>query len=352
MSNKNTLVISVDVRETRVALIEDGIIAELHIERRSHQDQGTVGNVYLGKVTRVLPGLQAAFIDIGQERAAFLHVEDLIRPDDFDAYLAGGRKQKTEAVSEEIAEEVSLEAEAQPALMTAGDAHVSGDAIIEPGDAIAPQGVTSASASEDGEDQRAHEPSDASHPALETGAAVDASSDELIAPRGDDSQGGASALSDASEADLDADDEDDEDDEDGDTEDTSASDSDDDEDEDDGAEDEAHASDDASDGDVAAAHAEVPAAAASAASLTGDSSDDSGPDLFSDAAHAVDAAPSGPSLTGSPGSVMVKPGRSPSKSSGGAAGRGARAAPVPPPRPPRREPGRPRPSPGSRGSRA
>src|SRR5712671_3015139 len=88
---KNILVVSCDVRETRAALIEDGIIAELHIERKGRQSS-TVGNVYLGKVTRVLPGLQAAFIDIGQERAAFLHVEDLIRPDDFDEYLAGGRK--------------------------------------------------------------------------------------------------------------------------------------------------------------------------------------------------------------------------------------------------------------------
>jgi ribonuclease G len=88
---KNILVISCDFRETRAALIENGIIAELHIERKGRQS-GTVGNVYLGKVTRVLPGLQAAFIDIGQERAAFLHVEDLIRPDDFDEYLAGGRK--------------------------------------------------------------------------------------------------------------------------------------------------------------------------------------------------------------------------------------------------------------------
>src|SRR6188474_307296 len=88
---KNILVISCDYRETRAALIESGIIAELHIERKGRQS-GTVGNVYLGKVTRVLPGLQAAFIDIGQERAAFLHVEDLIRPDDFDEYLAGGRK--------------------------------------------------------------------------------------------------------------------------------------------------------------------------------------------------------------------------------------------------------------------
>src|SRR5262249_46872456 len=92
MSKKNILVISCDVRETRVALIEDGIIAELHIERKGNPTSGTVGNVYLGKVTRVLPGLQAAFIDVGQERAAFLHVEDLIRPDDFDSYLAGGRK--------------------------------------------------------------------------------------------------------------------------------------------------------------------------------------------------------------------------------------------------------------------
>jgi ribonuclease G len=90
---KNLLVISVDIKETRVALIESGIIAELHIERSGNKDAGSVGDVVLGRVTRVLPGLQAAFIDIGQERAAFLHVEDLIRPDDFDTYLAGGRKQ-------------------------------------------------------------------------------------------------------------------------------------------------------------------------------------------------------------------------------------------------------------------
>ncbi len=90
---KNILVISCDVAETRVALIENGIIAELHIERRGAVPRGgTVGDVYLGKVTRVLPGLQAAFVDIGLERAAFLHVEDLIRPDDFETYLAGGRK--------------------------------------------------------------------------------------------------------------------------------------------------------------------------------------------------------------------------------------------------------------------
>src|SRR5436309_397104 len=107
MSKNNILVVSADLRETRVALIEDGIIAELHIERKGAKSS-TVGNVYLGKVTRVLPGLQAAFIDIGQERAAFLHVEDLIRPDDFETYLSGGRKHALtgdEQVSEADVEE-------------------------------------------------------------------------------------------------------------------------------------------------------------------------------------------------------------------------------------------------------
>src|SRR5271165_5793552 len=109
---KNILVISCDIAETRVALIEGGIIAELHIERGGAQPRGgTVGDICLGKVTRVLPGLQAAFIDIGLERAAFLHVEDLIRPDDFETYLAGGRKHALDgggaATSVSPAEEVT-----------------------------------------------------------------------------------------------------------------------------------------------------------------------------------------------------------------------------------------------------
>ena len=62
-------------QETRVAIIENGAVQELHIERTL--ERGLVGNVYLGKVARVLPGMQSAFIDIGLERAAFLHVADL-----------------------------------------------------------------------------------------------------------------------------------------------------------------------------------------------------------------------------------------------------------------------------------
>ncbi|MEB2312454.1 MAG: Rne/Rng family ribonuclease [Sorangiineae bacterium] len=91
---QNTLVINCDIRETRVALIEGGVIAELFIERAAAR--GTVGNIVLGRVTRVLPGMQAAFIDVGMERAAFLHVEDLIRPKDFEAYLHGDARDADE----------------------------------------------------------------------------------------------------------------------------------------------------------------------------------------------------------------------------------------------------------------
>ena len=65
-------------KETRVALMEHGRLAELFIDRGDNR--GYVGNVYLGKVVRVLPGMQAAFVDIGLERAAFLYVGD-ITPD-------------------------------------------------------------------------------------------------------------------------------------------------------------------------------------------------------------------------------------------------------------------------------
>ena len=62
-------------QETRVAVVESGAVQELHVERAL--ERGLVGNIYLGKVARVLPGMQSAFIDIGLERAAFLHVADL-----------------------------------------------------------------------------------------------------------------------------------------------------------------------------------------------------------------------------------------------------------------------------------
>ncbi len=63
-------------QETRVAVVETGAVQELHVERSL--ERGLVSNVYLGRVARVLPGMQSAFIDIGLERAAFLHVADLM----------------------------------------------------------------------------------------------------------------------------------------------------------------------------------------------------------------------------------------------------------------------------------
>ena len=65
-------------QETRVAVVENGALQELHVERTL--ERGLVGNVYLGKVQRVLPGMQSAFIDIGLDRAAFLHVADVWHP--------------------------------------------------------------------------------------------------------------------------------------------------------------------------------------------------------------------------------------------------------------------------------
>ena len=69
------ILINVTPQETRVAMLEQGVVQELHIERASAR--GLVGNIYLGRVARVLPGMQSAFIEIGLERAAFLHIADI-----------------------------------------------------------------------------------------------------------------------------------------------------------------------------------------------------------------------------------------------------------------------------------
>jgi ribonuclease G len=69
------ILINITPRETRVAVLLGGVVQDLHIERAA--TRGLVGNIYLGRVARVLPGMQSAFIDVGLERAAFLHVADI-----------------------------------------------------------------------------------------------------------------------------------------------------------------------------------------------------------------------------------------------------------------------------------
>jgi ribonuclease G len=69
------VLINITPQETRVAVVEQGTVQELHLERVS--SRGLVGNIYMGRVARVLPGMQSAFVDVGLDRAAFLHVEDI-----------------------------------------------------------------------------------------------------------------------------------------------------------------------------------------------------------------------------------------------------------------------------------
>jgi ribonuclease G len=77
---KREILINGSQRETRVAILEDDRLAELLVDRPDHRR--TVGDIYLGRVEAVLPGIQAAFVDIGQEKSAFLHASDLLEPDE------------------------------------------------------------------------------------------------------------------------------------------------------------------------------------------------------------------------------------------------------------------------------
>lgn len=72
----NVLLINVTGHETRVALVENGVLAEFYVERK--RDRGIVGNIYKGRVVRILPGMQAAFVDIGTDRSAFLYVSEVL----------------------------------------------------------------------------------------------------------------------------------------------------------------------------------------------------------------------------------------------------------------------------------
>jgi ribonuclease G len=95
------LVINAASHETRIALIENGTIAELYIERS--REKGIVGNIYKGRVIRVLPGMQAAFVDIGLEKAAFLYVADVFDAiEEYESLLYDGRKKDDEPNGDQV----------------------------------------------------------------------------------------------------------------------------------------------------------------------------------------------------------------------------------------------------------
>lgn len=118
----SVLVINAAGRETRVALVEQGHIAEFYLERK--KDRGIVGNIYKGRVTRVLPGMQAAFVDIGLDKAGFLYVGDVL----FDPDVTRHQFDLTEGENDEDVDEVPEESQA--------DAPPSGDAT--PPNGVAP----------------------------------------------------------------------------------------------------------------------------------------------------------------------------------------------------------------------
>ncbi len=116
-NGNGSLVINAAGAETRVALVEGGTIHEYYLERK--REKGIVGNIYKGKVVRVLPGMQAAFVDIGLEKAAFLYVGDVYGDPDFseEFELTEGehRAEVPEVPDEEEAEAEEARARAREA---------------------------------------------------------------------------------------------------------------------------------------------------------------------------------------------------------------------------------------------
>jgi len=100
------ILINITPPETRVALVENGVVQEILIERRA--SRGLVGNIYRGKICRVLPGMQAAFVDVGLERAAFLHASDItlhggeVRSDNIADLVRDGQEITVQVVKDPI----------------------------------------------------------------------------------------------------------------------------------------------------------------------------------------------------------------------------------------------------------
>src|SRR6516164_5117109 len=110
--------------ETKVGLVEDDQLAEIYLEREN--EYTLAGSIYKGRVTRVLPGMQSAFVDIGLERDAFLYVSDFMELEDEDEveeiptnlapsqpYQASAQASSAEAGNAELADEVPVAAEPQ-----------------------------------------------------------------------------------------------------------------------------------------------------------------------------------------------------------------------------------------------
>jgi ribonuclease G len=110
---KREILINGSQRETRVAILEDDRLVELLVDRPDHRR--TVGDIYLGRVEAVLPGIQAAFVDIGLEKSAFLHASDLLEPDEDEDPVEDAETTEEEAEADPPSAEASEPAPAEEA---------------------------------------------------------------------------------------------------------------------------------------------------------------------------------------------------------------------------------------------
>jgi ribonuclease G len=101
------MIISSNGHETMVAILEDDLVAEIFVERE--RQRGVVGNVYKGRVSKVLPGMQSSFIDLGLDRDGFLYVADVLDPGEFDKLESGDDEEEADAGKAEPGGEASRE---------------------------------------------------------------------------------------------------------------------------------------------------------------------------------------------------------------------------------------------------
>src|ERR1700741_5423045 len=99
------MIVSSNGHETQVAILEDDLVAEIFVERE--RNRGVVGNVYKGRVSKVLPGMQSAFVDIGLERDGFLYVSDVVSTAEQFEQLEAAEADSTAATAEALMESVA-----------------------------------------------------------------------------------------------------------------------------------------------------------------------------------------------------------------------------------------------------
>ena len=133
------LIVSVNGREKKIAIIEDDKVAEFYIER-GEQHQGIVGNIYKGRVMRVLPGMQSAFVDIGLERDAFLYVSDFFdEEEEFERIVIDKTKKGTADAEHAAAEELAQQRVEREQRIDATQERV--EPLLEPEEVVASEDV-------------------------------------------------------------------------------------------------------------------------------------------------------------------------------------------------------------------